>query len=49
MKTKELISMLEMYDPELDIVLVCGGKDYPTGSTDRVMEGEGGIVLIFAE
>jgi len=49
MKSKELISILEMFDPDLEVVLVCDKTDYPTGSTDRVMEGDDGTVLIFSE
>lgn len=48
MKAIELISALELFDTDREIVLVCAGKDYPTGDTDRVMEDENNTVIILA-
>lgn len=50
MKIKELVSILSMFDEDLEVVLCVNGKDYPTPeNTDKIVEGDDCDVIIYSK
>jgi len=50
MKIKELVSMLDFFDEELEVILCVNGKDYPTPeNTDKIVEGDSDDIIIYSK